>query len=130
MKTPTARCKEPRKVHLRDQVPVLHKALRASVGGVGEVHPERKPGKDEHGIRDTFTGDLRKAPEHDRENRHSSEGLQNGPRDAEQGLLVADLDVSERQDDDELSRSPQLRQIDARKPAAGRSVLRPCGLGS
>jgi hypothetical protein len=59
----------------------------------------------------------------EREDDHRHERAQHRPGDAEDGALVADLDVPGRELEDEVAVGPQLaRLLHEAKPAAGRVV--------
>src|SRR5664280_2483984 len=89
--------------------------------GLGEERPEERRRKVVHGIvGDREALELRKD---EREDDHRHERAQHRPGDAEDGALVADLDVPGRELEDEVAVGPQLaRLLHEAKSAAGRVV--------
>src|SRR5581483_7283254 len=59
-----------------------------------EEGPRQESGKGEDRVRHALGRDVRQPAEEEAEDQHGEEGLEYGPRHAERGLLVSDLDVS------------------------------------
>ena len=64
-------------------------------------------------------GIFAKAAEEDREHHHHHHGLDDGPGEAEHGLLVAHLDVAHGEHEEELAIGPELLEVE-RAPALDR----------
>ena len=65
------------------------------------------------------------AVEEDRERQRADERLDPRPRDAEERLLVADLEVAQGEEVDQLAVRPELAQLQRRPPTTRRGVDHP-----
>jgi hypothetical protein len=109
-----------RKIDLGDQVLVVNEA----VPGCGERRGEELPGHECAVGRDCVGDPLRRGhvpgpqqePEQQREDHHRHQRLNHRPRDPEQRLLVADLEIAKGEEADQLAVAPELGQVD-RDPA-------------
>ena len=72
---------------------------------------------DEAGVRGRARGEVRELPEDDHVDERRERRHEDRPRDAEEGLLVADGDVAPDERPEELAVVPQLADVEARNPA-------------
>src|SRR5439155_19042259 len=110
-----------REVDLRDQILVSDQAVAGAVERVGEQQPGQQAAEIEQRLGGVVGGKVAQLGD-DREDDHGAERLNDGPGDAKHGLLVANLDVAQGQDPQELAVLPQLLQVD-RLPAVPRAQL-------
>ena len=66
-----------------------------------------------------WDGKLCELPEDEREHDHRQERLQHRPRDPDQRLLVANLDVAPGEDHREIARTPELAEVGDAAPPRG-----------
>ena len=118
-------------VDLPDQVPVHHQALRSRVHGHVQEVPGKEPHEQEGGeaadaARADRGLDLEEHAEHDREDGHGEEGIEERPEDAEGRALVRRAQLAEHQVPQEVNAADGLRER-ARTAAFRRDRAGPAG---
>ena len=115
------RHEQPRKVHLRDELLAAdHATPDAPATAVAEVRPRHERREREERVRHAVGRHVREAAEEDREDHHRHHRLEDGPRGAEHGLLVAHLDVAPDEEVQQLAVRAR-----ARARSSGRSAVSP-----
>ena len=113
------RDRDPREVDLGDQVGVEDQAVGAQHHRLGEEEPGHQAGHHEDRGREPVGGRLDDDAEDEREDEAQGERLEHGPADAEEALLVADLELALGEEVEEVAVLPEL--LAARPaPAPGR----------
>ena len=110
---------QPGEVDLGDQPLAPDDALAGAADRVGEERPGQQPGEHEQRVGQATRRHACQPPEEQAEDDHRHQGLQNGPGGAEDRLLVPDLHVPPRQEEEQLASLPQLSEVDG-LPAGGR----------
>ena len=111
-----------REVHLLHEHPVRRgRSCDVSVKiAARKVHGDEVEHREDR-IREALRRQVGELPEDEREDDHRQERLQHRPRDADQRLLVAHLDVAPREDQREVASAPELPEVrQAAAPQAGR----------
>ena len=85
---------QPRKIDLGNDVLVVHHDIGAAAERAGKIGPGNQRGEIEDRIRQPLRGQLSQPAEENCEDAHGHERLNNYPEDADEGLLVAYLDVA------------------------------------
>jgi len=81
--------------------------------------PRQQRREGEHRVRHMIGGQLGDPPEDDGEDDHRQKRPDEGPENADGGLLVPDGDVAPRQKPQQLTRLPDLGEVELRESAAG-----------
>jgi hypothetical protein len=103
---------EPREVNLADEVGIADEAVGGLGQGGGEEGPRQHAGKDHQGVRrSAFGGEFRDFPKDDGEDHHGEEGADHGPKNADDGLFVADRDIPPSKDGEELPVVPEVSPV-------------------
>ena len=114
------RQREPREIHLADQVRIPDQRQARLVQRHAEQVPHEQPGEREQEI--GRAARPRAGHDAEREVQHAGgdNRLQDDPRDAQHGLPVPELDIAPRELEDQVLELDQLVQID-RDPSGGRA---------
>ena len=103
---------EARKINLGNQVGVANQAVAGLAHGGGKKLPRQVRRHDEQGIRNgARRGQLGNLAEHDGEHNRREQRPDDGPRHADDGLLVADGDIAPREDDEQLAVAPEVAPV-------------------
>ena len=106
-------------IHLGNEALVFDHHVGSHRESAGEIGPGNKSGKVENGIGQAVRGQLGKAAKEKCENQHGKYRLKDNPKDADGGLLIADLDVAPNEEIKELAVLPDFVEVKLEE-AAGR----------
>ncbi len=110
---------EAREINFGDEGLAVHDDVGGHLQGVGEVGPGDESGEIKDGIGEAVRGELGEAAEKEGEDEHVEDGLENDPKDADDGLFVADFDVAPDEEVEKLAVGPDFAEAKLEK-AAGR----------
>src|SRR5205814_4223216 len=82
------RDKNPREIHLRNQLLVSNQAVARLGNGSGKKCPRRQPTKCKKFVRRSITFHMCQPVEYEGENHHRDERLQNGPQPSQERLSI------------------------------------------
>jgi len=113
-----------REIDFGDEALVVDDNVGGELEGVGEVGPGNESGEIENRIRQSLGWEFGEAAKKESEDEHGENGLENDPEDADDGLLVADLNVAPDEEVEELTVGPdfakaKLEQAGGRLDADG-----------
>jgi hypothetical protein len=106
-------------IHLGDDALIVHDDAGAALKRGGEVGPGDERREIKNGIGEAIGRELGETAEEKSEDAHGHERLENDPGDADNGLLVADLDVAPDKEIEEFTVGPDFAEAKLEE-AAGR----------
>ena len=116
---------DPRERHLRQQLGVVQQAAGAGLHAIEKYVQTPNPTSAKAKYELTVDVDVGEAVEQDRERQRADERLDARPRDAEERLLVADLEVAQGEEVDRARGPPRPRRAEAGGHPRGARVLDP-----